>query len=243
MISMLIMDENVREATGLKEIVKELAARLTEESWKIYEFTKREEIEQLLKEHPILDMSCFDVTPQGAIDNLREFRKEYMQTGLILIADSTVSPLSYLKPGIKADSLLIRPLTRRMVYQSMEEFFLSCMREREGQDQKAFVIGNKAGKTYLPYQDIFYFEAREKRIFARTLNEEYGFYYSLENLMDELPENYLRCHRSYIVNRSKIEKVISGQNRILLRHGFDIPLSRSYRSQLMQGKGRSYGGN
>jgi DNA-binding LytR/AlgR family response regulator len=60
--------------------------------------------------------------------------------------------------------------------------------------------------------------------------EAYGFYGTIDKLVDNLPSNFIRCHRGFIVNKYKIEKVILSQNIIYLEDGFDVPLSRSYKS-------------
>ena len=67
--------------------------------------------------------------------------------------------------------------------------------------------------------------------------EEYGFYLTMDRLAEELPEQFLRCHRSFIVNSRKIRKIMLSQNLIGLEDGFDIPLSRSYKA-VLKGFGR-----
>ena len=52
---------------------------------------------------------------------------------------------------------------------------------------ESFVIETREGKQYIPLNQIYYVEAREKKIFIRT--------------------NFLRCQRSYIVNMSKVTAV------------------------------------
>ena len=51
-----------------------------------------------------------------------------------------------------------------------------------------------------------------------------------DNLSEKLPEQFVRCHRGFIVNKHKIKKVALSQNLIFLTDGYDVPLSRSYKS-------------
>jgi len=85
------------------------------------------------------------------------------------------------------------------------------------------------GKQYIPLNQIYYVEAREKKIFIRTKQEEYGFYDTIENMEKKLPENFLRCHRSYIVNMSKVTAVKVSQSLIEVQDNLQVPLSRSYK--------------
>jgi two-component system response regulator AgrA len=63
---------------------------------------------------------------------------------------------------------------------------------------------------------------------------EYPFYDTLDQLEERLADRFLRCHRSYLVNKSKVNKVYLSQNLLLLNSGEEIPLSRSYKPVVKQ---------
>lgn len=52
----------------------------------------------------------------------------------------------------------------------------------------------------------------------------------LKELLDELPEDFVRVHRSYAVNRSYIESRNATQVKV---NGKEIPISRNYKEQLI----------
>ena len=54
---------------------------------------------------------------------------------------------------------------------------------------------------------------------------------SLQNWMDTLPEEFVRVHKSYIINLSKVDK-LSG-NRLFIA-GQEIPIGRSFKDALLQ---------
>lgn len=235
MISMVMLNGKEKEIPPFKNIIKELAAKMTEENWTMEYFALPNELKEYIDKQPLLDLCCYDITLQDSLESLPGFRKEYEEMGLLLITDAAISPILYLKPGIRADSLLMRPLNKEVVYATLEEFFSSYLEKMNRlQGVKSYIIESKEGRIHLPYKDIFYFEAREKKVFVRTLNEEYGFYTTMEQLENELPEQFIRCHRSFIVNSEKIKKVMLTQNLISLIQGFDVPLSRSYKPVLKQ---------
>ena len=235
MVSMVVLESKEKEISSLNMIIKELAAKLTEEKWEIDFLKSIQEINDLISQRPLIDLSCYDITVEGALEKLIEFRKYYEESGLLLITDSSISPILYLRPGIRADSMLMRPLKKDVVYETLKEFISSYIeRKYEEPSGKNFVFEGKEGRIILPYNDIYYVEAREKKVFLRTLNAEYSFYSTIEQLEGELPDNFIRCHRSYIVNSAKIEKIMLSQNQIVLVQGFDVPLSRSYKPILKQ---------
>lgn len=80
--------------------------------------------------------------------------------------------------------------------------------------------------------DIYYASAQEKSTSVITKGEEYSMALSISDFYNRLPEDrFFRCHRSYIVNLSKIKEIIPWfNNTYLLRlHDleFEVPVSRS----------------
>jgi two-component system LytT family response regulator len=55
--------------------------------------------------------------------------------------------------------------------------------------------------------DIVFFEAKEKYVSVHTKNEEKFITYALTYLEDKLPGEFVRVHRSYIVNKMKIREI------------------------------------
>jgi DNA-binding LytR/AlgR family response regulator len=95
--------------------------------------------------------------------------------------------------------------------------------------ENSYVVETKDGMTHIPYEQIYFFEAREKKIYVCIGKEAYGFYGTIDKLVEELPSNFVRCHRGFIVNKNRIDRVVLSQNIIYLEDGFDVPLSRSYK--------------
>ncbi len=84
-------------------------------------------------------------------------------------------------------------------------------------------------------EDILYFQASQKYVEAHTQDEYYLLNQSLNDLEDELPEAFVRIHRSVIVQMKMVEEIIksdTGNYRIKLINGIELPLSRSARKHL-----------
>lgn len=232
MISVLTVDGIEEELSILHADLKDIAAKETDDYWNYYCFSNILDMENFLENQPLIDMACIDITLDGALERLAEYRSKYMDNGLLLITNASISPLLYLKPGIKADSLLMRPLEHNVVNSTLKEFVRSYLKTSSQNNQnRSYVIECQEGKIQIPYKDIYYFEAREKKIFLRTLKEEFGFYTTMEQLTAMLPGDFIRCHRSYIVNSEKIVRIMISQNIIQLHHEMEVPLSRSYKPE------------
>lgn len=226
----MALDGDRTEAAVLKKTLSDVIAGLSDEYWDTRFFSVLEEGRNYLREEPLIDFACCDVTIKGVTQLLPELRRSYEEMGMMLIADEMTSPMEYLKPGIRADSLLIRPYDTRTLNDTLHDFISEGLsRKNSDNGQGSFTMETKEGKTFFPYENIYYFEAREKKVFIRLLNEEYGFYSTMDELEGILPEKFRRCHRSYIVNVEKINRIFLSQNLIELVKDFTVPLSRSYR--------------
>lgn len=230
MISAMIYNSKEEEKEWIIQAVHKVAAYLTEEKWNIEYFDKREQVEAFIKNGNLLDFAGYDVTPVGSIDFLEKLRSHYRETVLFLIADPSLSPMEYVRPSILASSLILRPLTPQKLETCIREVLENLLEKNQGQEEEVLLIETREGKTYIPMSKIYYFEAREKRIYVRLKKQEFTFYETIEHLDKKLPAHFLRCHRSFIVNRYHIQKVMLSKNLIELEQGMSLPLSRSYKS-------------
>ena len=84
----------------------------------------------------------------------------------------------------------------------------------------------------LNYQDVYYFEANENRVFAYYHSEVYEVRYKLYELEEMfIPLDFVRCSKSMIVNMEKIEylsPLFSGKMEAHLKNGEKIVISRQY---------------
>ena len=238
MIAMLIADHPDQERKGLLQEARWQAAKLTEDDWKWIECRSSEELLQLAGAPDKLDMMCLDLTMQttekvlAAAEKLRE---AYPVAHMILIANSRISPVKYMRPSISAQSLLLKPLDGGSVREVLEESIRSyAAKFGVKDDEQYFVVETKGERELIAYDRILYYETREKKVFLNTGDMEYSFYDTLDQLEERLSERFLRCHRSFLVNRSKISKVYLSQNLLVLSGGEQIPLSRSYKPAVKQ---------
>lgn len=227
MVSLLAYSNTASEVHNLKEQASDLAAYLSEEKWEINGFASLEQLMAFLKDQPLVNLACYDVTEKDSREYLGAVRKKYRDTLLMIMADSTLSPLEYVRPDILAASLILRPYSEEELRGKLKD--LICEYLSRLQEEDAFLVDTREGKTRVPYNQIYYLEARDKKIYLRLKDREFSFYDTIEELEEKLPGQFARCHRSFIVNRQYIEKILLSQSEIVLAHGISVPLSRSYK--------------
>ncbi len=232
MITIIVYGQRRRETESFGELVKDLFAYLSEEELKLYCFTTTDMVNKYLAEGMLLDMACVRVRGQEDIALLHQIRGQYAQSEFLLIADASISPMEYLTPSVRAASLLLYPYEAKQKEQVFRAFLKSCLYGRAqaaAAEKGLFVVENREGATAIPYSQIYYIEVRERKIFIRLKNKEYSKYDSMEHILEQLPDQFVRCHRSYAFNMQHLERVWLSENAVYLEHGLIVPLSRSYK--------------
>ena len=96
-----------------------------------------------------------------------------------------------------------------------------------------FFIKDKQKLVKLAYSDITYAEACDNYSILYTKDSKYVISYSLKHVEAKLPlQEFLRVHRSYMVNLSQISQI--SPKSLVLIDGKEIPVSEAHRAELLK---------
>ena len=178
---------------------------------------------------------CVDIGMGESIDSLRLARELCPEANLMLLVDRHVSPMTYIRPGIMPSCLLERPADTEQIRSALEDFIGYLLAQQTPDDGGgSFAIEEKDGVTRVPFRNIVCFESRAKRISVRLRREEYAYYDTLDRLQQALPEEFVRCHRSYIVNVTHVRRLSLSHNLVEMDDGTSVPVSRSYKAAVKE---------
>jgi len=95
------------------------------------------------------------------------------------------------------------------------------------------ITGKDNNEDYIPIfvTDIQYFESLQKKTWIYRNAEQFKTSITLKELQTKLPANFVRIHRSYIVNLhyiTRISKDYATNYIIYLKNGVELPVSQSY---------------
>lgn len=222
------------EGQRLFQALHDRAAYLTDQALDCQVFQEaREAAEQSLSH--ATEAIAWDVSREEGLSVLPEVRQKNQSAFLLIVAAADTSPLLFLRPDIAPSSLILRPLSPSEVDRVAREILRSVC----GSSGGSFTIERRGEHQRIPWEQIYYFESRGKKLYARLRGEEIGFTGTLESLAETLPDHFQRCHRSFIVNMEKVNKVRFAENLILLWDDLMVPLSRGYKRSIKErGSGR-----
>lgn len=100
---------------------------------------------------------------------------------------------------------------------------------------EVFIKSNSA-LVRLEYDDILWIEALENYIMVKTFDNKFVIHFTMKSMEGKLPlDKFIRVHRSYIVNRSKIEVIEDSSVVVRTESGLkSIPIGKSYKERLLK---------
>lgn len=196
-------------------------------------FQKTEQLKPYLDCEDAMRLMICDVTHASVLPVLEEIRTRNPKMLLVLVADGSVPPVRYIRPTILPTALLWRPVENENITNTLWEVVCALPKEQaEDDEQNQFSLEVRGVHQRFSYKDILFFESRDKRLYLHLQRREIPFPGTLEHLTETLPDEFIRVHKSYIVNRTRVSQVQYGQNLVYLDGGMCLPISRSYKADV-----------
>jgi len=102
-------------------------------------------------------------------------------------------------------------------------------------DEPDYMMVNSGKRLMrIAYRDILFLEAQDKLLNINMGRHVITVRNTLNAVAGTLPSQFIRCHRSYIVNRSYIDQIDLPRMEIQLSTQERLPVSRSYKELLKE---------
>ena len=171
------------------------------------------------------DMVILDIQ-MGKINGI-ELAKKIRKTDDDIVIAFISGMADYVFEGyeVQAISYILKPVKDNEVYN-----LLDYANKHANKEDKYFILSVSGEKKKIKYDDIIFFESMGHYVVLHSEKAEYEYKYNISDLCLEFAETeFIRTHRSYIVNVKYIEKIT--RNECQLINNIKVPLSRnSYKS-------------
>ena len=223
MYQIAICDDEVDCANGIAKI---LETQFNKKSFKasIKIITDRQEIIYNAIKNNEIDILFLDIdfkdTGKNGIDFASDLRKINKNFYLIFLT----AHLRYLHISLvcKTYDFLVKPISKNVI-----DSFIDRLIDEFSINNKKFVHLNKS--LVIKIQSIIYIEKIGSKSYIYTLSDTYSCTITLDSLLDELPNHFIKCHRSYIVNKEFISTVDHKKKSIIFENGLKCPINSHFK--------------
>ena len=218
-IKTILLDDNLNHLNFLKELIDEI-----EDINLIQTFS-----------NPITALDFLEI---NKIDLLFLDIEMNQMSGLDLIKQLTTPPLvvfvsSFPKYAIKSFEFeplhyIIKPINELELVISIDRARNRLMKKNKAED---YIIISQGHSNFqkVNYKEILFIEADNDYIRIILENKEYRTHCTLKDIYNKLPKQFIKIHRSYIVNKNLTTSVSKYSIKI---NKYTIPVSRAYLKEI-----------
>lgn len=222
-----ICDDDHQSAAYLKRVIetysrensREVLIQLLTEGKQVAEICEREAVDVLFLDIDLPDLSGIEIA-----ENIRHTNQKTMIVFVTAYPDFALQCTKF-----HTYAYILKPFHETDIYQVLEDMYamyhgLECF--------NFITIAIGTGSVKLQYQDIFYISSGRNKVKFVTAEGIYESYTTLKKVLEDLGDEFVRCHQSYIVNLRHI--VMRGRTFCLLDNGNRVPVSRNFTVELKQ---------
>lgn len=129
---------------------------------------------------------------------------------------------------VRPAGLLLPPFTKgklRAILKRVFEDYLELQKPRRDQ----LLVSVNGSTLRLPRASVVCVEASEKRLTLFTSRQSLAFSGSLKVMGQKLGDGFLQCHRAFLINVRRAERLDLGVMEIVMDNGMRVPVARSHK--------------
>lgn len=228
MLNFVLCDDNLNIVKKLKEMLEILFIKNDIDAKVGFYTDKPEEVLKYEKEN-IVDVLILDINLNSnisGIDLAKEIRKHNKKVYLIFSTGHL--EYSLVAYSVKTFDYLPKPLT----IERLEITVNRLLDDLSNGASKKFIKLDK--KTIINENEINYIKKDGMKLVFCTTSGNYETYSSFNKIKNILPDNFVRCHKSYIANTNTIQNINTSTNTVLFNNDLYCDIGPKYKNNLME---------
>ena len=227
MLNFVVCDDNPNILDKLSTMLDKIFLKHDFKAQVIYQGVDTIQIMDFINSNSV-DVLILDINFKSNITGL-DIAKALRKTNKHAYIIFTTAHLEYamLAYKVKTFDYLPKPIT----YERLEETIVRLFNDAENNTKEYIRLDNK--NTIIKQDDICYIKRDGMKIVFSTISRNYEIYSSFAKLQSLLPDNFIRCHKSYIVNINKIS-CIKNNTIISFDNNKSCSIGPKYKNNLLE---------
>ena len=228
MLNFVICDDSQNTVDRIAKMLESIFIQNSLDGQIVFSTTQSNDLLNYLKNNPInvaiLDIDLKDNT--SGLEIAEIIRKQNKNIYLIFITGHLEFGLVAYK--YKTFDYIAKPLTS----ERLAETILRLFDDISGDNNKYIKLDND--RTIIPENNIRFIQKDGMKLVFHTDTRDYVTYNSFNKIQDTLPSQFVRCHKSYIVNLNKIIDINMSNNTISFTTKDKCYIGPKYKNNFME---------
>lgn len=219
--NIVIFDDDKTQCEIIKKMVDEYRPELLRD---IVCMSDRNELDRYMEFHNRLDILitdiCIDETGETGIDIVKKLHVISPATQIIY----TTGYVEYCEEVYETNhiSFIRKPISRERLAAALDK----AVRNIAGMEERIHRITNGHNIVNLNPENILYIESNKRKLVYTCTDGIVEAYGKLSDIEQQLGNEFVRCHKSFLVNIGHIKEL--RDNDIRLDNGKEVAVSRKY---------------
>jgi two-component system response regulator AgrA len=228
MLNFVLCDDNINMLNKLEKMFESIFISNNIDATIVYSTTQPQELLNFICTNKI-DVVILDIQLKSDINGLELAEKiRAINKSCYLIFTTGHMEYTLIAYKLKTFDYLPKPITS----ERLEETVLRILDDMNGLPKKYLKIDNK--DTFIDENEIYFIKREAMKLVFHTSTKNYETYSSFNKIQTNLPENFVRCHKSYIVNINNIINIEPVTNTIFFSNDSQCYIGPKYKNNLME---------
>lgn len=228
MLNFVICDDNLNILDRLEKMLDTIFCKNDFEAQVAFSSDNTEEVLNYISSNKV-DVAMLDINLKSnktGIELAKEIRK--INKNIYIIFTTGHLEYAMIAYKVKTFDYIAKPIN----YDRLEETIIRLFEDVTSVPKRYLKIDNK--NTLVDESEVQYIKRDGMKLVFHTNSRDYDTYSSFNKFQDKLPENYIRCHKSYIANINQIKDVEPVSGTITFKNGDTCDIGPKYKSDLME---------
>jgi len=185
------------------------------------------------------DLLLLDIHIEGALNGIQLAEKIDKGIPTIFVTSLREKEIFESAKGTKPFAFILKPFDNLMLQNTIDLAVSrfageerAVLNEKDLVVKDSFFIKDRNSLVKVPMNSIHYIEAEDKYCTLYAAEKKFVVRISLQEILSKLPENFIRTHRSIIVDASKIERLNLETHELQLG-SMTLPIGTTYKDSLL----------